>query len=141
MILGPVGALAPPLHHRGRVGPGQRRPPAAGRGGGGPGRQRVLLRARPHPRHLQRGEQIIIMFLWSSVSQLLSPGGRADPVPAAGAGCGGRDGGRPPERDRPRLGGGHCGGEKVTKVYQSHFLCSSSSHARLQNFQARETHR
>ena len=53
MILGAAGALAPPLHHRGRVGPGQRRPPAAGRRGGGPGRQRVLLRARPHPRHLQ----------------------------------------------------------------------------------------
>ena len=71
-------------------------------------------------------------------SQLLSPGGRADPVPAAGPGCGGRDGGRPPERDRARLGRGYRRREEAAKVHQSDILRAATSHSGVQNFQEGE---
>ena len=71
-------------------------------------------------------------------SQLSSPGGRADPVPAAGPGCGGRDGGRPPERDRARLGGGYRRREEAAKVHQSDILRAATSHSGVQNIQEGE---
>ena len=62
-------------------------------------RQRVLQRARPHPSHIFRGR-------------------RQDAVPVAGERRGGRDGGRPPQRDGARVGARHRRGKEVAKVYQ-----------------------